>query len=117
MITDQDVEKLKGTFVTKDDLHRVEHKVDGLEARFDGLETRVDSIEEKIDGLTEEVGDLKMTMGELNDKMDSLHNKLDRFTGTVDAVQVDNAAGAQILARHGRQIKELALHTGATISD
>lgn len=44
MITDQDVEKLKGTFATKEDLSNLETKVDGLTEMVQGLAVGVDKL-------------------------------------------------------------------------
>jgi uncharacterized coiled-coil protein SlyX len=112
MITDQDITKLKEVFATKDDL-----KGFATKEALCALDARVERLEMKVDGITEEVGDLKVGMGELNDKMDEMHSKMDRFLGNMDALQQDGAAGAVIFARHSRQIKSLAVHTGATLSD
>ena len=117
MITDQDITKLKKVFATKDELLSVSDKVDSLEVKVDSLEVKVDALDVKVDALVYEVGDLKVEMGEMNDKMDSMHNKIDRFLGVVDTLRLEEGAGAVTLARHTRQIKSLATHTGATLPD
>ena len=98
MITDQDVEKLKKTFVTKK-----EHQ----------------QLVEKVDSLVYEVGDLKVGFAELNDKIDSLDSRLgarfDSFLGIVETLMIENKTGAYTLERHGRQINALASHTGTIL--
>lgn len=91
MITDQDILKLKKVFATKDDLNKFATK--------------------------EALADLRIEVGEVHDKLDLMHDKIDRFLGVVDTLRVKEGAGAVILARHTRQIKSLAAHTGATLSD
>jgi len=89
MITDQDITKLKEVFATKEALADLALEVGELHDKIDALDFKVDSIESKIDGLT----------------------------GLISASLEEHAAGAVAIARHTRQIKSLATHTGATLSD
>jgi predicted nucleic acid-binding Zn-ribbon protein len=102
MISDQDIEKLKEVFPTKDVTERLEKKVDHLETRLDGIE--------------EQVGDLRVEVGELHDKFDSMESKIDGLVGLVHASLEEHGAGAAHLARHDHQIAELAAHVGVTLS-
>lgn len=103
MITDQDVEKLKGTFATNEALGRVEKKVDSLEGRFDILEGRFDRLEGRFDTL--------------EGKVDSLDVKFDAMLGLLTDSMQEHAVGAVQYARHDRQIKTLATATGVTLPE
>lgn len=66
MITDADIEKLKGTFATKDyvdevfatklDLYR---EMSAVHARLDGLEARTTSTETKLDAVIEIIEEIR----------------------------------------------------------
>lgn len=106
MITDQDVKKLEKTFVTHKSLKKELEKF----ATKDDLAVQT----ERIDSLVYEVGDLKVEVAELRDEMQAgfhdLGHKMDRMLGNFDVLLTDNRAGAEILARHERQILALADH-------
>ena len=65
----------------------------------------------------EALADLTLEVGELHDKIDSIGVKIDGLTGLISASLEEHAAGAVAIARHTRQIKSLAVHTGATLPD
>lgn len=96
MITDQDIEKLKETFVTK--------------VEFNGLV-------ERVDGIQETLGDLKVDVGELHDKFDSLEVKFDAMLDLLMTNKQENEMGAEHLMRHDRQIGALAHATGVSLPD
>jgi len=64
----------------------------------------------------EELADLKLEFADLRDtvteKMDGIDTKLDRFLGKLDAVEIDNKAGAAVLYRYGMNFTMLAKHLG-----
>lgn len=120
MITDQDVEKLKGTFATKEDLGALEER---LTEKF---VTKVEHRElvVRVDGIQEQLGDLKVEVGELHDKFDSLSGKLEVMDTKFDAMldlltgnMQENVMGAAHFARHDRQIGALATHAGVSLPD
>jgi hypothetical protein len=117
MITDQDIKKLKKTFVTKKDIEKLTKTFVTTFATKDELHVQT----ERIDDLVYEVGDLKVNVAELSERMDTrfnaLENKIDKVLVSVDFLVQESAAGAVHLARHDRQINTLALHTGATLPD
>ena len=117
MISEQDIEKLKEVFPTKDEFTALSKKVESHDKRFDTLETKLDTLETRFDGLQEQVGDLKVDMGEMNDKMDSLLEKIDGFVGSVHSLETENGAGAVILARHTNQIETIAKHVGLRLAN
>jgi hypothetical protein len=96
MITDQDVEKLKETFATKEDLRELGVKVDGMQ---------------------EEIGDLRVEVGEIKDRIDGLDNKFDSMIGLLTASMEEYAMGGEHLARHDRQLAALSMATGVALPD
>src|SRR3989338_163686 len=105
MITDQDVEKLKQTFVTKEDFdertgtmvkeiinlfsstnRRIDELNDNLGKRIDVLDNRIDKLDNKIDdvnsNLCERIDTLDSKIGVINDnlgrKIDKINERLDR---------------------------------------
>lgn len=98
MISDQDIEKLKGVFATKDDLK--------------GFATKEDLADLKL-----EVGELHDQVSGIEEKLDSVESKIDGLTGLIHASLEEHAAGAVAIARHTRQIRALAHHTNAVLPD
>jgi len=89
MITNADVTKLKEVFATK-----------------------------------EELADMRVEFGEVHDKIDTvatavgrIENSIDKLSGNIQDLRTENGAGAAHLARHDRQIDELARGTGVKISN
>ncbi|HEV7121216.1 MAG TPA: hypothetical protein VGN56_00125 [Candidatus Paceibacterota bacterium] len=122
MITDQDVSKLKKTFVTKTDLAKLvktlatKKDIEALATKKDleAFATKKDltALADKVDGLTYEVGDLKVEFAEMQEKVDSIEVTVAHIAGGVDTLLRENAAGTAWLKRHDRQIGALATHAG-----
>jgi hypothetical protein len=89
MITDQDVEKLKETFATKEDLKALATK--------------------------EALADLRVEVGEISENVRYLVHTVNGIVGAIQDIREDNAVGAAMLARHDRQIHALAAGTGVAI--
>jgi methyl-accepting chemotaxis protein len=124
MITDQDVEKLKETFATKEDFGRLEKRLGKTFATKDEFGQLV----EKVDGIQDQLGDLKVEVGEIHDRIDSLEEnltgkigsldvKFDAMLGLLTGSMQEHGAGAVHLARHDRQIGALAIATGVPLPD
>jgi chromosome segregation ATPase len=114
MILDQDIEKLKKAFATKEDLKIYATKED---LKTYATQDSLNRLEQKVDGIQEELGDLKIEVGELHDKIDSIDNKIDGLAGLIHASLEEHGAGAVHLARHDRQIKALAQGAGMLLPD
>ena len=102
MITDADIEKLKGTFATKEDLV--------VFATKDDL---------KAFATKEELGDFRVEVAERLESVETdvkyIRNTLDGIAGAIQAQQAENGAGAAHLKRHDRQIAALAEHAGVSL--
>ena len=98
MITDQDVEKLKGVFVTKED-------------------AKAFAMKDTLADLRLEVGELHDKFDVMSDKMDYLVTGMDTLTGKYQDSPDEHHAGAEILARHDRQINALATATGVILPE
>lgn len=101
MITDEDVTKLKKTFVTKDEFSHLSEKVDG--------------IQERLGDLSVEVGEIKDRLDSVEAKIDSIDTKFDGMIGLLEASMQEHGAGAVHLARHDRQIAALATAARTTL--
>jgi predicted NUDIX family NTP pyrophosphohydrolase len=128
MITDQDVVKLKETFLTKEEAKSFATKEALSELAEDAksfaTKEALSELALKVDGIQEQLGDLKMEVGELHDKFDGLETKFDSMDVKFDAMldlltgsMQEHAVGAVIFARHDRQIGALAAATGITLPD
>ena len=93
MITDQDVEKLKKTFITKEDL------------------------KEEIGDLRIMIGEISDRIDVLDGKFDSLDVKFDAMLGLLTDSMQEHGVGAAQYARHDRQIRTLAAATGTELPD
>lgn len=96
MITDQDIVKLKETFVTKEEFGDLKMEVGEIHDKLDALDTRVGILDAKVDSL--------------DVKFDAM---LDLLTGSMQ----EHSVGAVQYARYDRQIKALATATGVALPD
>jgi hypothetical protein len=86
MITDQDVTKLKKTFLTRKDAEKFATK--------------------------DSLADLSLEVGELHDKFDDFLIKFDFVAGAIADIREDNAFWSTLLFRHSNQIAHIAAHIG-----
>lgn len=131
MITDQDVEKLEGTFATKAELADVKADVSVLKDDVSVLKDDVAELKQDVAVLKEDVAELKQDVGDLivkvvelddkfdvmSDKMDSMLVSMDTLTGYFKDSMQEHVAGASIMARHDRQIQTLAAASGVALPD
>ncbi len=119
MITNADIEKLKDTFATKDDLRNELKKYptkDYIKREFKKYATKVD--------LKEAIADVKVELGEVHEEIGAMamvigrmENKLDGIVGGMHDLWTENGAGSAHLVRHDRQIATLARATGVALPD
>lgn len=124
MVTDQDITKLRQTFATQVSLDALSGRVDTLSdrvdlltGRVDVLTERVDVLADKVDTLTDKVDVLQYKFDVMDEKMDYLITGMDRLTGLYQVSMDEHRAGAQVLARHDRQIVVLARATKTSFPD
>lgn len=110
MITDQDVEKLKETFVTKKEHASLVEKVDRIDTELKDLTVEVRVIGKRMDVLEDK-------FDVMDGKLDLVLTSLDVLTGNYQDSLDEHRAGAQVLARHERQIGALARATGTSLPD
>jgi hypothetical protein len=107
MITDQDVEKLKETFVTKTEHQDLVRRVDGIQEQLGDLKVEVGELHDKVDAL-----EVKVTQ-----KFDVLEVKFDAMLGLLTDSMEEHRSGAAHFARHDRQIAALGVATGTVLPD
>jgi len=124
MITDHDITKLKDVFVTKEEFFAlsdrvgvVDGKVEVLSDKVEVLSGKVEVLDEKVEVLTNKMELLDDKVEVLGEKMDYMTVTMDRIAGNYDTMVVENAVGADVLARHTRQIDVLAKTTGTKLPD
>jgi hypothetical protein len=145
MITDADVEKLKDTFATKDDLKAFATKddlkafatkddlkafatkddlkafatKDDLKAfaTKDDLKASATKDDLKAFASKEDLADLKLEVGDIKDTVNRIEVTLDTVAGAIHDLRLENTMGNAHLERHDRQIAALASHTGAVLPD
>ncbi len=125
MITDVDIEKLKGTFATKDDIKVFATKddlkafatKDDLKAFATKDDLKAFATKEDLADLAVEVGEIKEELGEVKDVVKRIEVTLDGIAGAIGDLRTENSMGAAHLERHDRQIAALASHAGITLPD
>ncbi|MDW3217076.1 MAG: hypothetical protein R8F63_00575 [Acidimicrobiales bacterium] len=71
---------------TKDDIARLDGRIDGLSERVDGLSERVDGLSERVDGLSVRMDTLGERMDTFSERMDTLGERMDTFGERMDGV-------------------------------
>ncbi len=119
MITDQDVTKLKKTFLTKEEFKKA--------AKDFASKKVLNTLSNTVDNLVYELGDIKVEIAEIKEtlteriekldakidsKFDSLDTKLDRFLGNIDNLQTESNVCTVVQRRHTEQIDILAANAG-----
>lgn len=106
MITDQDVTKLRKTFLTHTEFKKYA-KTFLTHAEFKkaaaAFATKMD-----LAVLRYEVGDLRLEVAEIKDTVDSIHNKLDKFLGNYERLDSESKVCTVVQRRHTKQIEALA---------
>ncbi|MDB5265773.1 MAG: hypothetical protein JWM39_486 [Parcubacteria group bacterium] len=112
MITDQDVTKLKKTFLTHAEFKKyVKILASKKDLQAFATKKELHILEEKVDGLVYEVGDLKVEFGEMKETLDLVNNKINRFLGNIDNLQTESNVCTVVQRRHTEQIEGPARHT------
>ncbi len=82
-VTKEDLKNL----ATKDDIARLEERMDRLEERMDRLEDRMDKLEDRMDRLEDRMDKLEDRMDKLEDRMDRLEDRMDKLEDRMDKLE------------------------------
>ena len=118
MITDRDIIKLKSVFATKEDLGRFATKDDfATKEDFKDLKISVVGVEMRMGKLEHRMDSLEERMGGLDEKMDQVMVTVSGIAGDYSLLVTENAAGAEVLSRHTRQLEAVAEGSGIMLPD
>jgi serine/threonine-protein kinase RIO1 len=119
MLDDKDIEKLKGTFLTKqeaeklatkDDLEKFATK-DFVKAEFDGFTTRM----VELFVTKQEFQELKVEVSEMKESVDAIHGGINRVISMLENAEID--AVKHQLSKHERWHEQVAGHLNIKLAD
>ncbi|HEV7453698.1 MAG TPA: hypothetical protein VGO07_00395 [Candidatus Saccharimonadales bacterium] len=92
----------------RQDICRIDRRLENLDTKIGGVESKVSSLEAKIGGLEIRIGGLETKVYSLGTKTDSLENKIDNgFAAIADALEDINNANEVQLNQHGKRLTRL----------
>lgn len=90
MLTDQDIDKLKAVFATKDDLNEMRADIKELQTDMTGFKADISGMKIDIVGIK---SDIKALKAELKDDIATLSRRVDRSVDQmIEFVTISNAA-------------------------
>ncbi len=94
------VEIRKGDKLIRQEILKVEERVEGLEESFEYMESRLQRVEHKAERV-------EAKMDKVDQKLDKLQNTLDGFVGNVGKLTEDNVIGTEHYRDHEVRISKL----------
>lgn len=90
----------KGDKLLRQEILKVEERVESLEESFEYMESRLQRVEHKSERV-------EAKMDKVDQKLDKLQNTLDGFVGKVDNLVTENVLGTNQLEDHEKRISKL----------
>lgn len=84
MITDQDVDKLKQVFATKDDMMDLKQDISSLKQDVSGLKQDVSTLKQDVSGLKQDVSTLKQDVSDLKQDISEIKLETKEFVKKKD---------------------------------
>ena len=111
MLNDQDINKLKSVFATKDDFKNLATKKDLEKAVSDSQDKMLLVLSSK-----QEVKELKSDIGDLKELVQGLIVGSDAIAKSIGELRLEYAAISTQLSRHDRWIKQIAEKVGLNLA-